>query len=697
MGLQNAPSRTATSRMFLTREAQALDRKTMAQGQTQPARSPVPQARSLKVPSGIGRPIEVQPGVVFTDCGCSIEVQPGDRSATSPKREVRTHLQTELKELRSTLEKKQAQHQHIGAMVQTKLLTGDEQCIAQQVQQVSYVASEALEHEVKELCATVSSQQAEQAIFLQMLTGEIDDLRKQVQDSRKVGSPASSPQLNSFHTPEIDELRKMVMANEQWKLLQEKTVESMHSELDALTLGLQTVKQEMRAIQDLTAINKSSADSEIKHLRFEIDNTLSQQQVQFKSLNVEIQNMKALATQQQDSSSLSGEVDHLIQWMEGWKAQHGTMIAAMDSEVKSLRFELQEKEGHNAGAADNKLLSLYTSLQEHQKEELGALQRCQGEMERKQKKQEEDYVQAMKRSTDLTKEMQSDMIILRELLEKSNIAQQDDDYPQESVQMIKTLSAEVENLRQKHEEIRANVSSKDLMMASQLQAELRDLHGAAEAQRSEVDAVLQQLGDHKAQLGALGSASKAVANVQEAEARAMRRSFEEQLQQHTEAIRSLSAQMTRLTDNLPTQPLPDAPMLAQDCDVTSIKNELDTLKLQSTLQRSLQTTEVAKEAAAIQNQLHKVVGSEREARVQESTEMRALIKNLYKDMAQLTQNLKPESKERTARTIGTYPTELMEPLEIKRLVTTDLSFGCASPDVVDCSAGEPPFSAVLNS
>lgn len=609
----------------------------------------------------------------------------------------RTHLQTELQELRNTLEKKQAQHEVIGAMAQAKSLVVDEQCIAQQVQQVQHVASEALEYEVKELCATVSSQQAEQAIFLQMLTGEIDDLKKQVKDSSKAGSPHSSPSLDSF-VPEIDDLRNTVTSHQQWKSLQEKTFQSMRSEINALTLGLETLQQEMRAIQDVTAINKSAADLDMKQLRVEVDSKISQQQVQLKSWDVDIQSFKALAAQQQGSNGLADDVEKLMHLVSDWKSQHGSMIATMDSEVKTLRYELQGKEGQATGDAENQLLSICNSLQEHHKEEMEALQRSQQEMELKMKKQEDDYVQAMKRSTDLSLEMRSDMNYLRDFLEKSNIAQQGTDCPQEAIQMFLTLSAEVANLRQKHEDIQAIASNNDLMSASQLQAELKDLHSASEAQRSEVDDVLQQLLDQKKQLGALGAASKAVANVSEAENRAMRRSFEEQLLQQAEAIRLLSAQMIRVTDNLPTQPLPvpDPPALAQDGDVTSIKHDIDTLKLQTTLQRSLQATEVAKEAVAIQNQLHKVVGSERDARVQESTEMRALIKNLYKDMAELTQSLAPQPTERTKRAFGTYPTELLEPLEIKRLVTTDPILGSGSPDVVDCSGGETPFSAVFD-
>jgi len=277
-------------------------------------------------------------------------------------------------------------------------------------------------------------------------------------------------------------------------------------------------------------------------------------------------------------------------------------------------------------------------------------------------------------------------------------------FQQESLEMIRDVHAELEHLRQKHDSLGKGLASQDSSAALETQAELKDvrqqiqhqqaLHDQAglaqqimkQTQRLEMDAVQKQLKEQRAELDALRAASRASAEVRETEA-SIQEGFEEQLQQHAEAVKFLNGQVEDLSrftkeglaavHQLPMQFEADGTMLMpqEDSNIKSIKADFDALKLQIIMQQSLRDTEVTKKADELRGKLQEVLGTERESRMQDSLELRALIKNLYVEMARFSKIVKSDRAEQTVSEDDgvngdVRQFESNEPLDIGRIEVT---------------------------
>lgn len=614
----------------------------------------------------------------------------GTKDGTSDVASV-TDLRTELKELRSSLERKHAHHQQVGAKARGSSV-GNSSVASheskhmpssnkQQVQPVEQEVHKHLEHEVRELCASVGKQQMEQANFLKMLMGEINMLKDQVQASR-AADHLDSEFMKVETARQIDELRTALAGQQQWKSLQEKTAQSVHSELDTLTSDVAVLKQQLKSsMEEVEEVLNFSSELATMKMQLKAVNDLSMSRkndldVDFKKfkadMHAEFQKMQASSVpREENGGNLANDVASLVECIDEWKAHHNATVEALETEVKNVRNDMQAKEVQSASATDKGILELRISFQEHQKQALAALHKIQADMERKMQMQAEEYVQSLKRNNDLTMQMQADMKYLLERGMGQGSAQQGDDLQQESLQQLRDLQAKVELLQQKHED--THLIHKDHATALQANADIREeFLSATQAQKSDVAALMQQIKEQKAEIGMITSVSKAAADMREAEVVSMRRAFEQHMQQHAEAMNSLKSQISGLNEELPawrarrasTGDISGA-QTSQDVDITRIKCELDQLKLQSTLQRSLTSTEVAKEAAAMHGQLHKVVGTEREARIQDTNEMRELIKSLFQELSRSNQhgNAHPDDIASTTSTSSTrasggYPSEL---------------------------------------
>jgi len=532
--------------------------------------------------------------------------------------EFRTHppatqLQVEIKGLRRSLEK---HHEH------AVLAASEKQRIAQQTQQMQQGAS----GNVTELRAMVVSQQSEQAASLQLLKSEVDVLRKHLLTLCELEDAGSY--LNS-----IDDLRRAVADHQEQS---ERAFQSAHSEIKILMHDMGNVKHELRSVQELVVSQKGNVDAEFKQLRHEVEGKFSQQELQVNALQIEVINTRDAAAQK-NNSGLVDEVQQMFGRIEELRSHHGRLITTVESELKSFRHELQEMEMKSTSAAESKFAEFRGILQEQRKEAAGTWSKFQSELERLQKRQNEEFSDVVTRSNDLLMQTQSDMNSLRDLFDKRP-AQQDSSLQQESLATIRSLQAEIEHLRRRHEDFEADLGKQDSS-----QAELREVRGALQqqqalqdqaalaqqiakqAQRLEVEAVQQQLKELKARLDTLGSTSK---------------SLQDQMGDLSDFTKQGLASMQQLA----TQPMLSATVstAGHDGEVAALKTELDALKLQISMQRSLRDVEVEKRAGALHEQMHEAVGSEREARMQESIETRSLIKSLYEETARLAKQLKAE-------------------------------------------------------
>lgn len=549
-----------------------------------------------------------------------------------------TALQMELKELRATLESKSVDASQQAGMIGDKRM-------------------QELMSEVAEIRTLVTTSQMEQASFLQMMRSEMDMLRKQVSTLGELDEIANCQAA-------IGELRTQIQDHHQWRSFQDGKMDSALSGQESLMLDLNILKQEVRSIQDHTQLQKSKFESEMKSFKLESSKKIDEQVTQVKDTYAEVQKIQELVAKGDSRSAAAEEVQKLSRTIEEVRTNHGALKTVLESEVKSLKQTLGEKDLHVAATTEGKLAEFQSAVLEHQKETLETLSNFQTQIERVQRKQDEDYVEATCKNDDLLAKTRSDMDALRDLLGKA--APHDNAFAEESLAMIKTLQGEVDHLRQRQEEAGAE-GSQSAPTSLQTQAELRELRSllqqqqaladqaalaqqiAKQAQRLEVETVQQQVKEQKAQLESFSTTAQGLMEVRERETQSIRSHFEQQLQQHSDMVMSLNTQVGNLSQGLetmralPTQALPATTQFTGDAaDVAEYKAEVEGLKRQLTSLRTMTELEGAKKEGAIQEKLDMVIGIERDARLQDSIETRALIKNLYEEVAKVAQNIKEQ-------------------------------------------------------
>jgi len=341
----------------------------------------------------------------------------------------------------------------------------------------------------------------------------------------------------------------------------------------------------------------------------------------------------------------------------------------------------------------------------------------QAEVEFLRRRHEEFRADLANKGLDISSQIQAHVGEIQISLQQQQ-ALQDGKRKEEAVEMIRHFQTESAYLRQKHEDFGTELANKDasiskvkelqadfekLQISLQQQQAIQDQTALAaqvtkEAQRLEVESLQQHLQKQRVQLDALHAAAKAEAEVRDAEVRAMRQEVEE-------VVKKLSAQVANLDDftkkglasvqNPPRQP-------GDEAEVTSLRTELSAMKQNMGTQQSLQAAEMAKDAYTLHGQLQKVLGTERDARIQESIEVRALIRHLYEEMSLLNNDVKaacpaasslgfkspavqssgstsyPSSNPSSEKAIGSSgslnsmgkPTRLTEPLDIKQIEVT---------------------------
>lgn len=255
-----------------------------------------------------------------------VSVQLGTHSPRPPQQEPRgsqhtptAALQMELKELKRILDK-QYGDQKMSPLGQTRFSADDERRVAKQVQLVQKVASVAPESKVRELCVNVACQQAEQEIFLRMMSTSLDRLHQQVQALRPFNMEEPSQSMET--------LQQDVEPSED-------SIPRAPSHRDSEAKRSQDRATAMKVMMD-AELQASFADFCVKTMHETIGEELHRQSDTIKSLKIQMECLKEVAKQNFTSMEQVETVHNLKEQMSYLNEVTSQSLTALHSLIKQV-------------------------------------------------------------------------------------------------------------------------------------------------------------------------------------------------------------------------------------------------------------------------------------------------------------------------------------------------------------------------